>query len=118
MGSETRASNCNFTKKQKKAEDLQKYFHLEVLNDHKADIICALISIFSSAQWLSCYNIKFKFTHFLDFNHDEDKLQETASLLLKHSQVLYIIGYVEADVILFTYRNVSSSLRKSSRLIM
>ena len=78
----------------KEAEYLHADFHLEVLNGKKAGITHAEISIFNSTQWISRYNIKCKLSQCLDFNHNEDQLQRTVSLLLKCYQVISNIGYV------------------------
>ena len=65
LGSKIKAINCRndaLLKIKKEVEHLQKDVHLEILNDHKAKIIHALISIFNIAQWHSHYNIKYKLT--------------------------------------------------------
>ena len=78
----------SFTKKQREAEDVQKDFHLGVLNKHRANIIHALTSILINTQWIYWWNIKWKSMKCLDHNHALDQLQWTASLVLKHFQVL------------------------------
>ena len=71
--------------RKKKQEDLEKALHLEVLNDHKADIVSVLKKIFNSNQWLVRYNIKCKLTHYLDYFYGKKNLVRNANLLLKYS---------------------------------
>ena len=61
----------SFAKNKKEAEDMHTDFHLELLNDHKAYIFHALISVLDRDQWISRFNIKCKMAQCLDFNRYE-----------------------------------------------
>ena len=84
-----------------------KALYIKVFNKHKAEIVSALKKIFESDYWLTRYNIKCKLTHCLDYFYDDNELAHNTNLLLKYSQVLANIGYIEAAGIVFIDRHVS-----------
>ena len=90
-------------KKKKEKEDFLKAFYIELLNEQKAILISAFKKISVSDIQLIRYDIKCKLIYYLDYFYDNDKLTRNNNFLLKHSQVLANIRYVEAPGIVFVY---------------
>jgi len=86
---------------------LKKAFYIKVLNEYKAGIVSALKKIFASDFWLMRYNIPCRLTPCLDYFYDNEELAWNSNLLLKHTQVISNIGYVEAPGINFVDRVLS-----------
>ena len=57
-------------------------------------------------------------THCFDYFCDDDELAYNTNLLIKHSQVLANIGYVEATGIVFVDRYISQKLKKILRQLI
>ena len=112
------APKRSIIKKKNDTEGFHKAFHVETLNDQKAAIVSALRKIFASKFWVARYNIECKLTRCLDYFYDNDELTRNSNLLLRHSQVLANIGYVEAPGIVFVDGQVSKKLKSTPRQLI